>query len=94
MYTNKESMMRSDSYVKENEKVWDVRSENSDRWSIPVSSEEIEQAKRGNWAIWLTPKKLVPASWFPKDISGKKILCVWPAEGVSRAPFSPLPARM
>jgi ubiquinone/menaquinone biosynthesis C-methylase UbiE len=71
-----ESMMRSDSYVKENEKVWDVRSENSDRWSIPVSSEEIEQAKRGNWAIWLTPKKLVPASWFPKDISGKKILCL------------------
>ncbi|ACL77096.1 class I SAM-dependent methyltransferase [Ruminiclostridium cellulolyticum] len=68
--------MKIDSYIKENEKVWDTRSENNDRWSLPVSSEMVEQAKRGNWTIGLTPKKAIPSTWFPNELSKKKILCL------------------
>lgn len=45
----------------------------SDR-SKPVSSEIIEEAKRGNWQIHIT-KQAFPESLLPKDIKGKNILC-------------------
>lgn len=63
-------------YVKENSKIWDMRSENQDIWSIPVSSETIENAKRGVFSIGLTPSKTVPADWVPADIKSKKVLCL------------------
>jgi SAM-dependent methyltransferase len=66
----------NDNYVKENEHVWDTRSENNDNWSIPVSSEMIDRAKKGDWNIVLTPKKAVPSTWFPHELSKKKILCL------------------
>lgn len=65
-----------DNYIKENQKIWDKRSENGDEWSIPVSDKEIAEARKGNWKIVLTPKKAVPRNWFPSDIKGKKILCL------------------
>ncbi len=64
------------SYVEKNSVIWDKRSENGDIWSIPVSSEEIEEARKGNWKIVLTPQKAVPRDWFPEDMTGKKILCL------------------
>lgn len=66
----------NDNYIKENEHVWDTRSENNDNWSIPVSSEMIDRAKKGDWNIVLTPKKAVPSTWFPQELSKKKILCL------------------
>ena len=63
-------------YIEENEKIWDKRSENNDRWSLPVSSEEVSRARNGDWSIVLTPKKAVPADWFPENIKGAKILCL------------------
>ena len=63
-------------YVEDNSRIWDERSENADRWSIPVSSEEISEARRGNWSIGLTPEKPVPRDWFPDDMTGRKILCL------------------
>lgn len=63
-------------YIKDNELIWDKRSEDNDMWSIPVSSEDIEAARNGNWSIVLTPKKSVPKEWFPKELEGKKILCL------------------
>ncbi len=65
-----------ENYVADNSHIWDERSENSDQWSIPVSSEEIDEARKGNWSIILTPVKPVPRSWFPDDMTGKKILCL------------------
>ena len=38
-------------YIKENEKIWDERSENNDTWSIPVTSEMVKLAKEGVWSI-------------------------------------------
>lgn len=63
-------------YIKENEKIWDRRSENQDKWSVPVTSERVNRARKGDWSIVLTPKKTVPAHWFPKSLQGKKILCL------------------
>lgn len=67
-------------YIEENERIWDMRSENNDVRSIPVSSEMIRLAKEGQWSIVLTPQKPVPLSWFPENLAGKKILCL--ANGV------------
>lgn len=64
------------SYIKDNELIWDKRSEDNDMWSIPVSSEDIKEARNGNWTIVLTPKKAVPKEWFPKELERKKILCL------------------
>lgn len=63
-------------YIEENRNIWDIRSENNDPWSIPVTSEMISQAKEGTWNIVLTPTKPVPKSWFPKRLNDKKILCL------------------
>lgn len=63
-------------YIKENEAIWDTRSSNDDIWSVPVSSEKIEEARNGKWSIVLTPEKTVPREWFPKEMAGIKVLCL------------------
>ena len=63
-------------YIDENARIWDKRSENSDVWSIPVSKDEVERARKGLWHIVLTPKKPVPADWFPESLEGKRLLCL------------------
>jgi ubiquinone/menaquinone biosynthesis C-methylase UbiE len=68
--------MSNEQYIKDNERAWDKRSENNDQWSIPVSEEEIAEAKKGNWSIFVTPVKRVPRNWFPEEMKGKKILCL------------------
>lgn len=64
------------SYIDQNARIWDQRSENNDRWSIPVSSGEVRLAREGQWHIVLTPVKPVPASWFPRPLAGKRVLCL------------------
>ena len=61
--------------VEYNSRAWDKYVENKIEWSIPVSGEEIERARRGEWEIILTPQKPVPRAWFG-EISGKNILCL------------------
>ena len=63
-------------YIEENSKIWDTRSENNDTWSVPVTSEMVELARKGIWSIVLTPSKPVPSNWFPDKLEGKKILCL------------------
>lgn len=63
-------------YIVANSQIWDKRSENNDVWSIPVSKEEVERARKGKWSIVLTPAKPVPANWFPEKLEGKKVLCL------------------
>lgn len=67
--------MKTD-YIKFNEQAWDYRAANDDCWSVPVSSEEVALAKKGEWDIVLTPTKKVPHDWFPKELRGKKVLCL------------------
>src|SRR4051812_38408055 len=59
--------------IKHNSQAWDNYVDKKDRWTIPVSEQEIEEAKIGNWNIVLTPTKPVPHKWFP-ELKGLKIL--------------------
>ena len=54
---------------------WDKNVEEGIEWSIPVSSEEIERARAGDWKVILTPVKAVPREWFG-DVKDKDILCL------------------
>jgi len=61
--------------VQHNADAWDRRVDESDRWTVPVSPEEIARAREGDWNIVLTPIKPTPRDWFG-DVSGKDILCL------------------
>ena len=62
-------------YIKHNQRAWDQQVANKNQWTIPVSSEDIAQARLGNWEVRLTPWRAVPRNWFP-DLHGIDILCL------------------
>ncbi len=58
-----------------NRRAWDRQVEYGNPWTIPVSPEEISEARAGRWKIVLTPNKPVPHDWLP-DLPGKRVLCL------------------
>ncbi len=42
-------------------------------WGVPISHEEYERAKNGDWHLVLTPTKPVPREWFP-PLEGARVL--------------------
>ena len=52
---------------------WNARVAEGDAWSLPVSPEQIAQARQGDWSVILTPLKPVPRDWFG-EIAGKDVL--------------------
>ncbi|HVA46851.1 MAG TPA: class I SAM-dependent methyltransferase [Pirellulales bacterium] len=58
-----------------NRAAWNKKAEEHDRWTVPVSSEAIEQARHGQFRILLTPTKPVPMAWFPL-LQGTPALCL------------------
>lgn len=63
-------------FIEENSRIWDERSARNDKWSVPVTSEMIRQARDGSWSIVLTTEKPVPRDWFPERLDDKKVLCL------------------
>lgn len=59
-------------YVDYNSRMWDAWNEDHNTWSIPLTSEQFQQAKNGPIEFVLTPTKKVPLSWF--DGVGKDVL--------------------
>jgi len=59
--------------VNHNKSAWDSYVDKKDRWTIPVTDNELSQVKKGDWSVVLTPKKAVPKHWFP-ELNGLKIL--------------------
>lgn len=59
-----------------NKEAWNRQVEQGNRWTVPVSPEEIADARVGEWSILLTPTIPVPRGWFPADLHGVKILCL------------------
>jgi SAM-dependent methyltransferase len=49
-----------------NRRAWDRCVAQGNRWTVPVSAAEVAAARQGEWSIVLTPRKPVPASWFPE----------------------------
>lgn len=58
-----------------NQKAWNLSVLGENRWTIPVSSEQVKQARHGNLEILLTPTKHVPQSWFP-NFENKRVLAL------------------
>jgi SAM-dependent methyltransferase len=46
-----------------------------DRWTVPVSSDVIAAARRGDWQLLLTPTRAVPRAWFGA-LAGREVLCL------------------
>ncbi len=59
-----------------NRMAWNKAVANKDQWSIPVSPQQVEAARQGEWHIILTPLIHVPKSWFPPDLHGVDVLCL------------------
>jgi SAM-dependent methyltransferase len=62
-----------EAYTKINARTWDCWAENECEWSRPVTEEEYQKAKCGEWGVFLTPCITVPHSWFGK-IQNKMLL--------------------
>jgi SAM-dependent methyltransferase len=61
--------------VRFNRQAWDRQVELGNRWTRPVSSDDIIRARLGDWAILLTPTIPVPRNWFP-PLEGTTVLCL------------------
>lgn len=67
---------RSDEEVLQyNKAAWNRQVEKGNPWTIPVSPEEIRNARMGVFKILLTPEKTVPDAWFPQ-LNGCRVLCL------------------
>lgn len=60
-------------YTKFNAKTWDKWSQEKFIWTVPLSKEQFGKAKKGDWDIYLTPKKPVPKKWM-ETLENKKVL--------------------
>lgn len=74
-----------------NEIAWDNEVQIGNKWTLPVSSEEVSLAKKGEYKILLTPKKDVPKDWIG-NVNGKKLLCLASGGGQQGPIFSALGA--
>lgn len=59
-----------------NRDAWDHQVETGDEWTVPVSSEQVAKARKGDWSIVLTPTKPIPTDWFPTPLAGAQVLCL------------------
>jgi SAM-dependent methyltransferase len=58
-----------------NREAWDGEVKRGNRWTVPVTAEEIAAARKGRWEIVLTPLRPVPREWFPA-LGGTEVLCL------------------
>ncbi|HSQ33986.1 MAG TPA: class I SAM-dependent methyltransferase [Peptostreptococcaceae bacterium] len=61
--------------VQHNSVAWDNQVKSENKWTIPVTSIEVEKAKKGEYTLVLTPTKPVPKEWIG-EIEGKNVLCL------------------
>jgi SAM-dependent methyltransferase len=61
--------------IEHNRLSWNRAADTGNKWTIPVSHEEVAEARNGRYAIVLTPHKPVPREWLG-DLGGKEVLCL------------------
>ena len=59
-----------------NRTAWDREVERGNKWTVPVTSDQIQAARAGQWHIVLTPEKPVPRTWFPASLTDVDVLCL------------------
>jgi len=79
-------------YTDLNSTVIDSWVENGWEWSVPISHEEFERAKQGDWHVVLTPTKSVPKEWFC-EMKGAEILGLASGGGQQMPIFAALGAK-
>ncbi|GAA1287515.1 class I SAM-dependent methyltransferase [Streptomyces aureus] len=62
--------------VAHNRAAWDKCVQEGNEWSRPVSTEDVERARMGDWSIVLIGREPVDRSWLPTDLTGKHVLCL------------------
>lgn len=67
--------MTDSSVLRYNRRAWNRQVSKGNQWTVPVSSQDVARARRGEWSLLLTPTKPVPAGWFP-PLPGLEILCL------------------
>lgn len=63
-----------------NRSAWDCQVAEGSRWTVPVTSEQVERARAGDWSVLLTPNRPVPRDWFG-DLKGARVLGLASAGG-------------
>jgi len=61
--------------VRHNRTAWDREVEHGNPWTVPVTSDDVAAARRGEWNVVLTPAKPVPREWFG-PLSGTRLLAL------------------
>lgn len=59
--------------VQYNRTAWDREAEKGNRWTLPVTPEQVAEARNGPLKVVLTPQKLVPETWLG-PIEGRDVL--------------------
>ncbi|MFD5552492.1 class I SAM-dependent methyltransferase [Streptomyces sp. NPDC127068] len=62
--------------VAHNRAAWDKYVQEGDEWTRPVSTEDVERARKGDWSTVLIGHESVDRSWLPTDLTGKDVLCL------------------
>lgn len=75
-----------------NRDAWDKQVEQGNIWTLPVSHQVIENARRGQWSVLLTEQIPVPHDWFfvrdKNEIFGLDILCLASGGGQQAPTFA------
>ena len=58
-----------------NRTAWNRQVDKGNRWTAPVTAEQIDRARSGDWQILLTATRPVPRTWFP-DLEECRVLCL------------------
>ena len=58
-----------------NRRAWDKLVSAGDRWTQPVTPEQIAAARRGEWQIVLTENLPIPRDWLG-ELAGRDVLCL------------------
>ena len=77
-----------------NKAAWDrAVSEGDNPYTQVVSPEQIAEARRGSWALYLTDTKPAPRDWFP-PLEGCRVLCLASGGGQQAPIFAALGAEV
>ena len=56
-----------------NRAAWDGQVERGNRWTLPVTRDQVTAARAGRWEVVLTPTRSVPRAWFG-ELRGRDVL--------------------
>ena len=59
-----------------NRAAWNHEVALGNAWTIPVDRETIRRARNGEFDLYITPSRPVPADWLPTQLAGVETLCL------------------